>query len=117
MEPIQYWYPVVYLDENDYEDSVVVRQHGSIIPYRLDREPYEAKVNAGASSFHLIFGHQVSGMFLCIPDWNIGCEFSELSDRDQNLDSLLKTDRLDYEDSTAIVWALYSINSLLRFLH
>ena len=102
MEPIQYWYPVVYLDENDYEDSVVVRQHGSIIPYRLDKEPYEAKVYAGASSFHLIFGHQVSGMFLCIPDWNIGCEFSELSDRDQNLDSLVKSDRLDYEDSILV---------------
>ena len=117
MEPILYWYPVVYLDEDDPEDNVVVQKHGSIIPCRLENEPYEAKVITEEDSFHLIFGHQVSGMFLCIPDWNIGCELTELSDRAGNLDSLLKTDRLDYEDSTAIVWALYSICSLLRFLH
>ena len=117
MQPILYWYPVVYLDEDDPEDNVVVRAQGSIIPYRLDSEPYEAMVNAGKCSFHLIFGHQVSGMFLCIPDWNIGCGLSDLSDREWNLTALLKTDRLDYEDSTAIVWALYSISSLLRFLH
>lgn len=117
MEPIQYWYPVVYLDEDDPEDTVVVQKHGSILPYRLDSEPYEARITTDESSFHLIFGHKASGMFLCIPDWNIGCDLSELSDRDWNLNSLLSTDRLDYEDSTAIVWALYSISSLLRFLH
>ena len=117
MKPILYWYPEVHLGEDVLEDSVVVRQHGSIIPYRLEREPYEVKVNTEISSFHLIFGHQVNGMFLCIPDQNIGCGLSELSDRDRNLDSLLKTDRLNYTDSTAIVWALYSINSLLRFIH
>ena len=32
MKPILYWYPVVYLDEDDPEDSVVVRDSGKIIP-------------------------------------------------------------------------------------
>ena len=117
MEPIRYWYPVVYLDEDDPEDNVVVQKHGSIIPYQLGREPYEVMVNADEYTYHLIFGHKTDGMFLCIPDWKIGCELAALSDRDGNMHSLLKTDRLDYEDSTAIVWALYSIGSLLRFLH
>lgn len=117
MEPILYWYPVVYLDEYDPEDCVVKQEQGTIIPYRLDREPYEVNIEARGCRFHLIFGHQVDGMFLCIPDWNVGCDLSDLSDRSWNMDSLLKTDHLDYEDSTAIVWALAGIGSLLKFIH
>ena len=117
MEPIRYWYPVVYLDEDDPEDTLVVRKQGRILPFRLDREPYEADVEACGSCFHLLFGTQVNGMFLCIPDWHVGCELSDLSDRSWNLDSLLKADRLDYEESTAVVWALSNIGTLFRFLH
>ena len=117
MEPILYWYPIVYLDQDYPEDSVIVQGRGRIISYQLDHEPYEADVDAGGYSFHLIFGHQTSGMFLCMPDQGVGCQLSELSDRDYNMNSLLKTDRADYEDTTAIVWALYNIGSLLRFIH
>ena len=117
MEPILYWYPVVYLDEDDPEESVVERKQGKIIPYRLDHEPYEVSIESGEYSFYLIFGHKENGMFLCIPDWKVGCELSELSNRDENMDFLLNIDCLDYEDSTAIVWALYCIGSLLRFIH
>ena len=117
MGPIQYWYPVVYLDDDDPEDSIVVRDKGKIIPLRLHQEPYEVNVEARGSSFHLIFGSQVNGMFLCIPNWNIGCDLSRLSDRDWNMDSLLKTECLDYEETTAIIWALSSIGELLRFIY
>lgn len=117
MGPILYWYPVVYLDEDDPEDYVVVREQGRIIPSQLNREPYEANVEARGYSFRLIFGKQTNGMFLCIPDWNTGCNLSELTDYDWNMDSLLKTDRLDYEECTAIAWAISSIGSLLKLLH
>ena len=117
MEPIQYWYPVVYRDENNLEDNVVVRKSGKIIPLQLSREPYEVNVEARGWSFHMIFGSQINGMFLCIPNWNVGCELSRLSDRDWNMSSLLRTECLDYEETTAIIWALYSIGDLLRFIH
>lgn len=117
MEPIQYWYPVVYLDDDDPEDNIVVRDQGKIIPLQLNQEPYEVNVEARGSSFHMIFGSQVNGMFLCILNRNIGCELSGLSDRDWNMDSLLKTECLDYEETTAIIWALHSIGELLRFIH
>lgn len=117
MDQILYWFPIVYLDEDDPEDNVVVREQGKIIPYQLDSEPYEMSVKARGSRFHLVFGHKASGMYLCIPDCNVGCELSELSDWKKNMDYLLKTDHLDYEDSTAVAWALYSIGSLLRFIH
>lgn len=117
MEPILFWYPIVYLDEKDPADHVVYRDSGKITPLQLSREPYEVIVNARGSSFHLIFGKQVNGMFLCIPNWNIGCELSNLFDRDWNMNSLLNTEGLDYEETTAIIWALYNIGNLLRLLH
>ena len=117
MKQIRYWFPVVYLDEGDPEDSVVVQEEGKILPWQLDSEPYEMSVKARGHRYHLVFGHKVSGMYLCIPDRNIGCELSNLSDWDENMDCLLKTDQLDYEESTAIAWALFSIGSLLRLLH
>ena len=117
MDQILYWFPVVHLDEDNPEENVVEREQGCILPYRLDSEPYEMSIKARGCRYHLVFGHKASGMYLCIPDWNVGCELSELSDREENMHYLLKTDRLDYEDSTAIAWALYSIGSLLRFIH
>ena len=116
MTPVLFWFPIVYFDEEDPEDNLVVQEQGKIIPYRLDSEPYEISVKARGYRYHLVFGHKVKGMFLCIPDWNVGCELSDLSDRDQNMDYLLKTDRLDYEDSTVVAWALFSIGSLLRLI-
>ena len=81
MEPILYWYPVSYLNGEEPYGSVVVRKSGRIIPLQLKKEPYEVDVEAGGASFHLIFGHKTNGMFLCVPDRNIGCELSELLNR------------------------------------
>ncbi len=114
MEPILYWYPVVYLDEDDPEEHLILREHGTIVLHQFDKEPYEAVIEARGSCFYLIFGRKKDGMFLCIPDWKVGCEITELSDHGWNLDALLKTERLDYEESTAIVWALSNIGCLLR---
>ena len=41
---------------------------------------YEAIIKGNGSSFHVIAGPQTYGMFLCIPNWQIGCELSHLSD-------------------------------------
>lgn len=114
MEPILYWYPVVYLDKDYPEDSVVEHEYGKIIPYRLKENTYEAAVKARGCSFHMIFGDKINGMFLCIPNWNIGCELSSLSDQSWNLHSLLMTGRIDYEECTAIVWALSSIADMIK---
>lgn len=49
----------------------LVSQHGSF---------YEAEIDGKGSSFHVVTGPHVNGMFLCIPNWQIGCELSHLSD-------------------------------------
>ncbi len=98
MEPILYWYPVSYLNGEEPYGSVVVRKSGRIIPFQLKKEPYEVDVEAGGTSFHLVFGHKTDGLFLCVPDRNIGCELSELLNRDQNMNLLMDTECLGYED-------------------
>ena len=116
-EPILFWYPVVYPDEDYPEETVVEQECGRIIPYHLTEEPAEVDVEARGCSFHLIFGRKTNGMFLCIPNRSIGIELSSLSDRGLIMDSLISTDRIDYEESTAIVWALSGIADLFRLLH
>ena len=117
MEPILYWYPVYYLNGEEPYGSAVVRKSGRIIPFQLKKEPYEVDVEAGGTSFHLVFGHKTNGLFLCVLDRNIGCELSELLNRDQNMNLVMDTECLGYEDTAAITWALYSLGGLLRFIH
>ena len=111
---IPFEFPVVWLDSDDPELSDISYRKGEIIPVRLDREPYEADLEARGFSFHLIFGSQVNGNFLCIPNWQFGCELAELSDRSWNMDSILHADSfLEYEDATAVAWALSVLSSYL----
>lgn len=112
--PIAFEYPVVYLDSDDPEDADISYCGGSIWPINFDQEPYEMTLDARGCSFHLIFGSQINGRFLCIPNWQFGCELAQLTNRSWNLDSILeKTSRLDYEDATAITWALDLVSSLI----
>ena len=117
MEPILFWYPVVLIDSEDPEECLITRVQGRILPCQLTSELYEADVNARGCTYHLIFGKYADGEFLCIPNWNTGCELADLMDREANMEFLLGTDQLDYEDCTAISWALYSIGSVLKLLH
>lgn len=59
---------------------------GKIFPIRLDQNPYEIKVTARGSSFHLIIGHHAYGNYICIPNWDVGTELSSLSDHCWNLE-------------------------------
>jgi hypothetical protein len=108
---LPYVYPVVYFHGDDYEDSEVIMQNAEIRPIRLDRQPYEATVNANGFSFHIIFGEQCNGHYLCIPNWHTGCELAALNDISWNLHSLSHNEEaLSYEDSTAVIYALYELS-------
>lgn len=64
-----YQYPVTPSPASD--STTVIQRKGTIQPIRMEKEPYEAVVSAEGSRFHLLFGSQYSGNFLCIPDWHI----------------------------------------------
>ena len=104
----QYEFPVVHLDPDDYEIADVEQQEAALRPINLEKEPFEAVIEARGYSYHIIFGSQINGGFLCIPNWNYGCELAALSDVSWNMDSILHNDFdvLDYEEATAIAYGL-----------
>lgn len=89
------------------------RKEGRIFPIRFDREPYECSIMACGHSYHLIFGSQANGHFLCIPDWHTGCELASYDDSIWNINSLMMTDRFSYDAASAIIAALSTVNELL----
>ena len=104
---IPFEFPVVYFCSDDLEDAEITYCEGTLKPIRFDREPYEMNLEARGYSFHLVFGSQAGGNFLCIPNMQFGCELADLTDKDWNLHSMLRIDSLlDYEDATAIIWGL-----------
>ncbi len=112
---ISYTYPVVYCCGDNLEDSKIIHKEGYIKTVQLDREPFEADINAEGSSFHIVFGSHCNGNFLCIPNWHVGCELAKFTDIQWNLDSLMgDAESFDYDNATAVVYALNKINDIIN---
>lgn len=118
MEKILFEYPYFIYREEDPEDSVIVQRQASIRSGNLTHEPCDAYLNNGENSYHLIFGKQINGNFLCIPDWFIGCEIASYDNIEWNESSLSEAvyynGRLDYNDVSAICYALKTIKPYLK---
>lgn len=81
-------------------------------PIRLKKEPYEAVIESQGLSFHIIFGSQINGNFLCIPNWALGCELAEYTNKSWNRTSILNTKSgLDHEDAAAIAYGIALLGS------
>lgn len=112
---IPFRYPVVYFYDDDYEDSEIIMKTGHIKPIRTDAEPYEADISADGYSFHAIFGSQSNGMFLCIPNWHVGCELACLNDVFWNHESIMgNAETIGYENATAIAYALKEFHTIIK---
>ena len=72
---------------------------------------YEAIVEGRGSSFHLIAGPQINGMFLCIPNWDVGCELSDLSDIFWNSEQLRR--HLNLFDTHTVAAGLSFIDEMV----
>ena len=78
--------------------------------------PYEIKVNASGSSFHIIIGKHDYGNYICIPDWNIGTSISGLSDTFWNFEHLVSSyPELSSVDASSITKALCSLAEYIDF--
>ena len=111
---VTYEYPVVHFFGDDLEDSEKVEKEGQIRLIQTSSEPYEAIVNAEGCSFHILFGSQCNGNFLCIPNWHTGCELSYLEDVFWNQESIMGQDEsFGYENATAIAYALKELNMII----
>ena len=61
---------------------------GKIILIRTSREPYEMSVEFRGFSYHLIFGKQINGNFVCIPWLHVGADLADLRNLRWNTESL-----------------------------
>ena len=113
MNKIEFWYPAQKEEAPSVEQSNIVRKQGSIRVSNTEHEPYEITIDTGENGFHAIFGSQINGNFLCIPNWSLGCELAQYNDRYWNISSIYKTGRITYEDACAIGNALQLIEILL----
>ena len=66
--------------------------------------PYELKVTARHSCFHVIYGTYAHGNFLCIPNLGIASEIAGLSDTFWNLERLtMRNSELSKTDAISII--------------
>ena len=108
-------FPVITFYGDEYDDYEITYHEGRISQANLSGVPYEATVFAFGKSFHLIFGYQSNGMFLCVPNANLGCELSRLTDVNWNLDAILdREQRVNYEEATALAYALCELGRLIK---
>ena len=83
-----------------------------IQPIQLHAQPYEAKLNLNGNSYHLIFGRQINGLFLCIPNHRIGVELAHPSDRFWNKESL-KAAGMETNEASTIACALKELSQYI----
>ncbi len=75
--------------------------------------PCEAIVSARGNSYHLIFGQQTNGSYLCIPDWNLGSELAQLSDVFWNTERLQNCCHMKNADAATIAQVLSYLSDIL----
>lgn len=76
--------------------------------------PYELKVTARHSCFHVICGTYVYGNYLCIPSLGIGSEIAGLTDTFWNLERLtMNNPKLSKVDAISIIYAIKALSQYI----
>lgn len=74
-------------------------------------QPYELKLSANGSYYHILMGSHQNGNFLCIPNWDIGSELAGFSDLFWNSEQLSK--QLPFEDAMCIAKGIKIAKSII----
>lgn len=112
--PMQFWYPVIFYTDEPFDEPRVKRLQGNIYAINICKEPYEVDVETNGYSYHLIFGRQTNGYFLCIPNWKMGCELASYNDKYWNTESILKAGQISREAAYAISNAIDLLAFMLK---
>ena len=71
----------------------------------------EAELTGRGSYFHVMTGPHKGGSFLCIPNWNVGCELSALNDVFWNREQV--SPFMGAVDAETVVLGLATLKKLL----
>lgn len=81
---------------------------GSIKYIRKVVHHYEMEVDARGSYFHVIFGEHSYGKYVCIPNWDVGCELSNYTDLFWNTERISKQIR-SIVDAISVATAIKAV--------
>lgn len=111
---ITFSFPVVSFYGDDPADNIVEYHPACVTLLERNAASYEAIVAERGWMFHFIFGQYQNGWYLCIPSKQFGSDLSDPSDIDWNINEMTrKTTELDYEEATAIAYALAELSSII----
>ena len=76
--------------------------------------PLELEIEADGRMFHTIVGKHQNGNYICIPNWDEGCELSSLRDEFWNAERLRNHTPLHEDNVTAIVRAISEMDKWMQ---
>ena len=82
---------------------------GKIRDITESRDHTEMQVDARGSYFHIVLGKHRYGNYICVPNWGIGTELAEYTNREWNYHQMVTTyPRISKVDLISIADAIYS---------
>lgn len=99
-----------YRDSSDDECTGVIR-------ILSDNDPLEIEVDTNGWTFHVLVGEYSYGRYICIPNWNVGSEFSRLDDEFWNDERLCNYTNLHQDNVKAVVRAVAVVDDWINKYH
>ena len=90
------------------------RCYGDIMLIKADKEFIECEVSSMGNNFHILSGKHKYGRYICIPNWDVGTELSDLSDVFWNRERLEKYAKLNRLEASSIAFGLAAVASYLN---
>lgn len=84
---------------------------GVISVVKGDRKKCEFEIRSRGHYYHVIVGTHDFGHFVCIPNWDVGCELSDFSDLFWNSERLAKCFRKT--DAITVATAIKNVGNVL----
>lgn len=84
----------------------------TISPITHTRSFYEVEITGRGSTFHIIAGPHSNGHFLCIPNWEVGCELAAYNDIFWNSEKISK--QLSAVDTITVASGLLHLSEAFK---
>jgi hypothetical protein len=88
-----------------------INWNGEIKKLHGNKEQCEFEFNSRGNYYHVIVGKHDYGNYVCIPNWDVGCELADYVDYFWNVERLSK--RLKKEDAITVATAIREVKKLL----
>jgi hypothetical protein len=85
---------------------------GEINNIKSSKGNCEMEVTARGYFYHVIFGPHAYGNYLCVPNWNVGCELADYSDLFWNTERLSRI--ISNQDAITIATAVREVSQILN---